>query len=113
MKRRQDTQQRYRGNNASDQQARRYRAAIAKAKSGSSIDNLIPKEGPIFGSLLWDEIKDEIAPQPLVTIVFLANLLVSVLRDESTTQVDVINKEIGNYRSATKKDEIAPNAASA
>jgi hypothetical protein len=112
-KRRQQTQQRYRENNRGEQQARQYREAMAEAKEGSAHQLSIPKTGPIFGSLLWQEIKDELQPQLLVTIVFFAKLLFLSARDEIRAQGAVITKEMGNYQDAETKDEIEPKGASA
>ena len=72
----------------------------------------MPKTGPIFGSLLWQEIKDEIEPQVLVTIVFFVKLLISAARDEIRVQRAVITKEKGNYGFSGGKDEIEPRASS-
>ena len=112
-KRRQQTQQRYRENNKGEQQARRYREAIAKAKAGCAVGEGVPKSGPIFGSLLWQEIKDELQPQVLVTIAFFLKLVISSARDEIRGQGAVITKENGNYQNAETKDEIEPKGASA
>ena len=97
---------RYRRKNSGDQEARRYRAAIAKAKNGSEARVSIPKETSIRGSLLWDEIKDEIEPKAFVTLVFFAKLIIAVIKDERSAQHSVINKEIGEYRFVDVKDEI-------
>ena len=105
MKRRAATQRRYREKNAGDQEARRYREAIASAKKGESEQLSIPGERSIFGSIVWEEIKDEIEPQLSVTLVFFAKLLIDALRDERPIQPAVINKEIGNYRIDAPKDE--------
>ena len=102
-KRRRDTQQRYRQKNPGDKEARRYRAAISEAKSGSRVGISIPVEA---SSLLWDEIKDEIEPQLFVTLVFIAKLLVAAARDERSIQPSVINTDIGNYGFDDRKDEI-------
>jgi hypothetical protein len=72
----------------------------------------MPKEAPIFGSLLWGEIKDEIEPQLFVTLVFIAKLLVGAVRDERSVQATEIKKEIGNYRFGGGKDEIARSGPS-
>ena len=105
MKRRAETQRRYRQKNAGDQDARRYRGAIAAAKSGSIAEISIPGEGSIFGSPVWEEIKDEIEPQLSVTLVFFAKLLIAAMRDKRLIQPTVINKEIGNYRFDAQEDE--------
>jgi hypothetical protein len=86
---------------------------MAEAKEGSAHPLSIPKTGPIFGSLLWQEIKDELQPQLLVTIVFFAKLLFLSARDEIRGQCAVITKEMGNYQEADSKDEIEPKGASA
>lgn len=86
---------------------------MAEAKAGSAQQLSIPKTGPIFGSLLWQEIKDELQPQLLVTIVFFAKLLFLSARDEIRVQGTVITKENGNYEIAQVKDEIEPKGASA
>ena len=91
MNRRRDTQKRYRQKNPGDQEARRYRAAISEAKSGSEVGISIGGKA----SLVWDEIKDEIEPQLFVTLIFLARLVVSVVRDERLAQPFVISKDMG------------------
>ena len=60
---------------AGDREARRFRAAIAKTKSGSRIEISIPRAQPLFNSLLWDEIKDEIEPGLVVTVLCAALVL--------------------------------------
>jgi hypothetical protein len=62
---------------------------------------------------LWQEIKDEIKPQLLVTIVFFVKLLISSTRDEIRVQRNEITNEIGNWGFAGRKDEIEPRASSA
>jgi hypothetical protein len=104
-KRRAETQRRYRRNNAGDQAARRYREAIAAAKDGAFGLHSIPGEGSVFRSLVWEEIKDEIAPQLSVTLVFFARLLIAALRDERVMQPAVIHQEIGKYGIDAEKDE--------
>jgi hypothetical protein len=111
-KRRRDTQRRYREKNTGDQEARRYRAAIAETKSGSGVGISIPDEALIHRSSLWDEIKDEIEPQLYVTFVFFAKLLIAAVRDERSSQHSVIKKDIGNYRSGDGKDEMARSSPS-
>ena len=105
--RRRDTQSRYRKKNRGDQEARRYRDAIAKAKSGEPGEISVPQTASIRESLVWDEIKDEMKPQDYVTIAFIVKLLVCAMRVEIIGQPSVINKEIGNYRLVEGKDETA------
>ena len=105
-RRRRDTQRRYREKNPGEQEARRYRAAIAEAKSGWGAKISIPGEGSIFTSLVWDEIKDEIEPQLYVTLAFLSKLLIAAARDERSIQPSVIKKENANYGFDDRKDEI-------
>lgn len=56
--------------------------------------------------MLWEEIKDEMAPQMLVTLQFLFELIFASLRDEIEGQPAVISKEISNYRKHRREDEM-------
>jgi len=103
-RRRRDTQRRWRAKNAEDQAGRRYRAAIAAARSSPREPPSAPKTGP-FRGFPWDDVKDEISPEVLVTLVFLARLLVSWTKDEKRVQQSGITKEFQDLLSRSGEDE--------
>ena len=76
--RRKESQQRWRSKNRSDGAARRYRAEVSAAKEGTAP---CPPRGGVLDAFPWDEMRDELEPQVLVTLAFFARLLVSALED--------------------------------
>ena len=55
---------------------------------------------------MWDEIKDEMEPQALVTITFLVELIFESLRDEMRSQLPGNKGENANYGIGRREDEI-------
>ena len=74
--RRRDSQRRWRSKNRSDGASRRFRAEVAAAREEAAPPPL-PRGGPLV-SFPWDEMKDEMQPEVLVAIAFLARLLYGV-----------------------------------
>lgn len=92
--------------------ARRYRAEIAAVKAGEA--PTIPRAPPAsMERFPWEEAKDEIPAQVLVTLVFLARFMVGAARDEIRRQGAGILGQFGNSRKGVVKDEMsrAPPAA--
>ena len=104
-KRRRDTQERYRGKNVGEQQARRYRSSIAAVKE-SPADEIRSPRGGIYRSCLWGEIRDEIAPELYVTLLFFAQLLSAAKKDERMMQPYVSAEEIAKLAKAGPEDEM-------
>jgi plasmid stabilization system protein ParE len=105
-RRRQETQRHYRERHRGESQARRYREEVAAAKSGSYEGPKAGRNTGITECLLWEEIKDEIAPQLYVTLVFIAELIFASVRDERSRQLPMIKGERGKYTNEGMKDEM-------
>jgi len=104
-KRRRDTQHRYRERNIGDREARRYRSSIAEVKESPEGEIRLPRGG-IYRSCLWSEIKDEIAPELYVTLLFFAQLLTGAKKDERMIQPFVSAEEIAKLAKAGPEDEM-------
>jgi hypothetical protein len=75
---------------------------MSQAKSGV----VIPAPRRRLGeSILWDEIEDEISPEIFVTLQFLAELVIQLVRDEIASQPSETKAEFANHRLAGTKDE--------
>lgn len=105
-KRRQDTLVRWRQTHPEDGMARRYRATVAAAKAGATAP--IPRAPPRWIERFpWEEARDEISPQLLVTLGFFGRFVGGVLRDEILTQRAGLMEEFANFATDGARDEKA------
>lgn len=101
--RRKASQQAWRQKHPEDRPARKLRAAMAQAKQ----DGQAPLPPPPPTAVPWDEMRDEISPQLLVILGFLARLGAASVRDEIRAQVLKITAESGRLRASARGDETA------
>lgn len=91
--------------------ARRYRATVAAAKAGAPAP--IPRAPPRWIERFpWEEARDEISPQVLVTLSFFGRFVGSVVRDEISAQRTVFMDEFSNSANGGARDEKAPHPQS-
>lgn len=78
---------------------------MAAAKAGGVPAAPAPPPA-VFGRLPWDEMRDEIQPQVLVTLAFLARLLHRAARDEIRVQLATVIRDFPRLPAKDEKDEI-------
>lgn len=91
VKRRGETQRRYRDEHPEDRASRRLRAELAAAKAGER--PVSPSVPTGIGRFPWDELRDEISPEVFVVTSIFVRLLLVGLRDEMRAQLHEITGE--------------------
>jgi hypothetical protein len=99
--RRRETQRRYRASRPAERLARRLCEAIVEAKSEGP--RAAPDQG-IMQRFPWDEVRDEISPQLHVILGFLGNYVFCAGRDETSTQLAVLQTEMGRLVRLPRED---------
>lgn len=103
--RRAETQRRYRERSKGERLASRYRQAIIREQEGVGRGIGPPEIIEEFPESLWEEMRDEIDPQVLVTFSFFANLLLQGWRDERVVQHAETTEEFVNLANEEVKDQ--------
>ena len=106
-RRRQETQRRTRLKHPEEGAARRYRLQIAAAKAGEK--PAVPRAPPsAMAWFPWEEARDEISAQVLVTLAFFARLVARLARDVIRAEVIEITTRSGDFAATGARDEMAP-----
>ncbi len=92
-----------------DAAGRRLRAAIAKAKQ-PEVKSQLPRPPP--AGIPWEELEDEMSPQPLVIASVFVRLVLGAGRDEIVSEVSNIASQFTNYSGTPAKDAMGPSPPS-
>lgn len=71
---------------------------MAAARGGEEVRP--PRSPPAVAQFPWEEVKDEISAEALVTLTFFVRLVLHLLRDERSSQVTVATAKNGRQREA-------------
>ncbi len=103
--RRVETQRRYRERTRGERAAEKYRQSVVREKEGVGKGIGPPEIIGEFPESLWEEMRDEIEPQLLVTLRFFADLLFQRREDERVVQRFVNTEEFVNLGIEEVKDQ--------
>jgi hypothetical protein len=77
---------------------------VAAAKAGAAVP--IPRAPPRWIERFpWEEAKDEISGQLLVTLVFFSRFVGGVVRDEISAEQSRVLEQMGHFAAAGAKDQ--------